>query len=245
MKLGYLYNALKPMQRRKILLVEDDQEVASFINTGLTEAGYDVTVCNDGTSGYQSTTSSTFDLLILDVMLPGMSGLDICRSVRRQNKVVGILLLTALGNAENIVQGLESEADDYLVKPFKFVELLARIKSILRRAESTQQQSQNAEEIYQVADLEVNDYRKTVKRDGQLIPVTSTEYRLLLLMIRNPGRVYSRHEILEQVWDVNFNINTNVVDVYVNYLRKKIDRDKPVKLIHTVIGMGYVLKVAG
>ena len=150
-----------------------------------------------------------------------------------------------MGNPENIVAGLNSEADDYLVKPFKFVELLARIKSILRRAEMTQQQNSTAEEVYKVGDLEVNHYRRSVKRAGQTVALTSTEYRLLLMLIKNPGRVYSRLEILDAVWDVNFNMNTNVVDVYVNYLRKKIDRDKPDKLIHTIIGMGYVLKEAG
>lgn len=233
------------MQTRKILLVEDDPEVASFIDKGLTEAGYDVSVSFDGTSGYKLAASGGFDLIILDVMLPGISGLEICRGIREQSKTVGILLLTALGNPENIVTGLNSEADDYLVKPFKFVELLARIKSILRRAEMAQQQNVTAEEVYKVADLEVNHYRRTVKRAGQIIPLTSTEYRLLLLLIKNPGRVYSRLEILDEVWDVNFNMNTNVVDVYVNYLRKKIERDKPEKLIHTIIGMGYVLKEAG
>lgn len=230
------------MQSKKILLVEDDPEVASFIYKGLTEAGYEVTVATDGTSGFRIATTGDLDLLILDVMLPGINGLEICRGIRQQDKTVGILLLTALGNAENIVAGLNSEADDYLVKPFKFVELLARIKSILRRSELTPQQTPPAEEIYQVADLEVNHYRKTVKRSGQLIPVTSTEYRLLLLLIKNPGRVFSRVEILDAVWDVNFNMTTNVVDVYVNYLRKKIDRDQPQKLIHTIVGMGYVLK---
>lgn len=230
------------MQSKKILLVEDDPEVASFIYKGLTEAGYEVTVATDGTSGFRIATTGGLDLLILDVMLPGINGLEICRGIRQQDKTVGILLLTALGNAENIVAGLNSEADDYLVKPFKFVELLARIKSILRRSELAPQQTAPAEEIYQVADLEVNHYRKTVKRSGQLIPVTSTEYRLLLLLIKNPGRVFSRVEILDSVWDVNFNMTTNVVDVYVNYLRKKIDRDQPQKLIHTIVGMGYVLK---
>ena len=233
------------MQTKKILLVEDDPEVASFINKGLSEAGYEVQLTMDGPSGYRTAAMGGFDLIILDVMLPGLSGLELCRGIRHQNKTVGILLLTALGNAENIVDGLNSEADDYLVKPFKFVELLARIKSILRRSELAQQANVTPEETYKVADLEVNHYRKTVKRAGQIIPVTSTEYRLLLLLIKNPGRVYSRVEILEHVWDVNFNMNTNVVDVYVNYLRKKVDRDKPEKLIHTVIGMGYVLKEAG
>lgn len=232
------------MQTHKILLVEDDPEVASFINKGLSESGYEVTVADDGEAGLRHALSGAFHLIILDVMLPGISGYDVCRDIRKHNKRVGILLLTALGNPENIVKGFEAEADDYLVKPFKFVELLARIKSLLRRYELTQQSATTEEDVYRIGDLEVNDYRKTVSRSGQLIPVTSTEYKLLLLLIKNPGRVYSRGEILDAVWDVNFNMNTNVVDVYVNYLRKKIDRDKPNKLIHTMIGMGYVLKEA-
>jgi DNA-binding response OmpR family regulator len=176
-------------------------------------------------------------------MLPGMNGLDVCKAIRKQNRKVAVLLLTALGTAENIVMGFESEADDYLVKPFKFIELLARMKSLLRRSDVSLQQPQpEVEEIYTIADLEVNDYTKTVTRSGAVITLTSTEYRLLLLLIKNPRRVFSRMEILDQVWDVNFDLGTNVVDVYVNYLRRKIDKNKTIKLIHTVIGMGYVLK---
>ena len=230
-------------EKKRVLLVEDDVEVGAFINKGLSEAGYEVTLAFDGTSGLNTALSSFFDLIILDVMLPGMNGLEICRNIRKQNRKVPVLLLTALGTAENIVMGLETEADDYLVKPFKFIELLARMKSLLRRSDIALPVSgEIVEETYQLADLVLNDYSKTVKRGEQTILLTSTEYRLLLLLMKNPKRVLSRVEILDQVWGINFDMGTNVVDVYVNYLRKKIDKDKSVKLIHTVIGMGYVLK---
>ncbi|NBP68608.1 MAG: DNA-binding response regulator, partial [Cytophagia bacterium] len=163
------------------------------------------------------------------------------------NKQVPILFLTALGSSEHIVTGLNSEADDYLVKPFKFIELLARVKSLLRRTDqqtSNAPTTENTEEIYQFDNLVLNEYTKTVKRDEKIISLTSTEYRLLLLFLKNPKRVFSRMEILETVWGVDFDMGTNVVDVYVNYLRKKIDKDQQKKLLHTVIGMGYVLKDA-
>lgn len=224
-------------------MVEDETGVASFIKKGLTEAGFEVSVSLDGTTGLQLSLSGAFDLVILDIMLPGVNGLEICRALRKQNKQVAILFLTALGTAENVVMGLETEADDYLVKPFKFIELVARVKALLRRKESsTTVTAEATEEIYRLADLEVNDYTKIVKRDGRIISLTSTEYRLLLLFMKNQRRVMSRLDILEQVWSIDFDMGTNVVDVYVNYLRKKIDRESQKKLIHTVIGMGYVLK---
>jgi two-component system copper resistance phosphate regulon response regulator CusR len=228
---------------KKILLIEDDAEVAAFINKGLTEEGYAVTLAFEGTGGLKMALEGAYDLIVLDVMLPGMNGLDVCRQVRKHNKTIAILLLTALGTAETVVMGLESEADDYLVKPFKFIELLARMRSLLRRADLATPAAPPADEaVLRFGDLEVNDYTKTVRRGDQIITLTSTEYRLLLMFMKSPRRVFSRSEILDQVWGVNFDMSTNVVDVYVNYLRKKIDKDKTSKLIHTVIGMGYVLK---
>lgn len=228
---------------KKILLIEDDAEVAAFINKGLTEEGYAVTLVFEGTGGLKMALEGAYDLIVLDVMLPGMNGLEVCRQVRKQNKTIAILLLTALGTAENVVMGFESEADDYLVKPFKFIELLARVRSLLRRADLAVPAAPPVDEaVLRFGDLEVNDYTKTVRRGDQVITLTSTEYRLLLMFMRSPRRVFSRSEILDQVWGVNFDMSTNVVDVYVNYLRKKIDKDKAGKLIHTVIGMGYVLK---
>lgn len=232
---------LSPVERKKILLVEDEVGVASFVKKGLAEAGFEVIVSYDGNTGIQMAQAGNFDLIILDIMLPGINGLEVCRAIRKQNRQVAILFLTAMGTAENVVIGLETEADDYLIKPFKFIELLARVKNLLRRAEVSPQ-AESLVEIYRVADLELNDYTKTVKRGERTISLTSTEYRLLLLFMKNPRRVMSRLDILEQVWSVDFDMGTNVVDVYVNYLRKKIDRDQSKKLVHTVIGMGYVLK---
>lgn len=231
---------------RKILLVEDESSVVSFIRKGLTEEGFEVSVALDGDSGLQLALSSEFDLIILDIMLPGKNGLEICKQVRLRNKQVAILFLTALGTSENIVLGLENGADDYLVKPFKFIELLARIRSMVRRLESTTQvSSENRKEsLIRFSDLEIDDYSKIVKRGDQQITLTSTEYRLLLLFMQNPKRVMSRAEILEKVWGVNFDMGTNVVDVYVNYLRKKTEVDRGKRLIHTLVGMGYVMREA-
>ncbi len=230
---------------KKILVVEDETNVASFIRKGLSEEGYEVSLAFDGNTGLQMALANSFDLIILDIMLPDINGLQVCRDIRKNNRRIAILFLTALGTSENVVIGLDSEADDYLVKPFKFIELLARIKTLLRRTEltsATPGSPQTESEIYQVADLVLNNYTKTVTRGERTISLTSTEYRLLLLFLKNPKRVLGRLDILERVWGVDFDLGTNVVDVYVNYLRKKIDRDKRQKLIHTVIGMGYVLK---
>jgi DNA-binding response OmpR family regulator len=226
---------------KRILLVEDESSVVSFILKGLTEEGYEVSVALDGNQGLQMALSNNYDLVILDIMLPGKNGLELCREIRSQNKKIALLMLTALGTAENVVLGLETGADDYLVKPFKFIELLARIKTLLRRTDQSEQVSFDPN-ILKFADLELNDMTKTVRR-GNLSPtLTSTEYRLLLMFMKNPRKVLSRVDILEEVWGVNFDMSTNVVDVYVNYLRKKLEAGDLPRLIHTVIGMGYVLK---
>ncbi|WP_425542753.1 response regulator transcription factor [Algoriphagus jejuensis] len=227
---------------KKILLVEDDFRVCSFINKGLTENGFEVTVAMDGHIGLQLALSTSFDLLILDIMLPGLNGLEVCRQVRVEDSEVPILFLTAMGSTENVVIGLDSGADDYLVKPFKFIELLARIKTLMRRRGKNEENLKVDHEIYRFADLVLDDTEKTLLRDGNEISLTSTEFRLLLMFMKSPRRVLSRIEILDQVWGVNFDMGTNVVDVYVNYIRKKLDKYGDQKLIHTVIGMGYVLK---
>lgn len=230
---------------KRILLVEDETNVVSFIKKGLTEEGYEMSVALDGDTGLKMAVSHAYDLIILDIMLPGMNGLEVCREIRASNKQTPILFLTALGTAENVVIGLDTGADDYLVKPFKFIELQARVKSLLRRS-GTQAATNNGlpDDVYAAGDLLLNDTSKTVTRGGEVVALTSTEYRLLLFFLKNQNRVLSRIDILEKVWDVNFDMGTNVVDVYVNYLRKKIDKDRPVKLIHTMVGMGYVLKEA-
>jgi len=228
---------------KRILLVEDEIHVVSFIKKGLTEEGYEVIVALEGEAGLEMALNMEFHLIILDIMLPNIDGLNICKTIRKNNILTPILFLTALGTAENIAFGLDKGADDYLVKPFKFIELLARVKSLIRRGDYTQVVVQNEEEYkYRIADLELDDYSKTVKRDGKIISLTTTEYKLLLMFLQNQKRVLSRMDILEHVWDINFDMGTNVVDVYVNYLRKKIDKENGSKLIHTVIGMGYVMK---
>lgn len=231
---------------KNILLIEDEIHVVSFIKKGLTEKGYEVSVALDGKSGLQMAQNSTYDLVLLDIMLPELNGLEVCKEIRANDPLIPILLLTALGTAENIVLGLSSGADDYLVKPFKFIELEARILALLRRVEVGSEVSASSpassEDIYKLGDLELNDYNKVVTRKGREISLTNTEYRLLYYFMNNLNRVLSRLDILEKVWDINYNLGTNVVDVYVNYLRKKIDNDEENKLIHTVIGMGYVMK---
>ncbi len=225
----------------RILLVEDESSVASFIRKGLTEENYQVSVAFSGLSGLQMAEASAYDLIILDIMLPDMSGIETCRELRNRQVRTPVLFLTALGTPENIALGLDTGGDDYLVKPFKFIELNARIKALLRRSDPREPRA-GSKNLLQVGDLEMDDDAKTVHRRGTAIALTATEYRLLMVLARNKGRVLSRVDLLESVWDMSFNLGTNVVDVYINYLRKKIDTDKDKKLIHTIIGMGYVLK---
>lgn len=228
---------------KRILLIEDETSVVSFIKKGLAEEGYEVTVALEGGQGVQLALNHEFDVIILDIMLPGKNGLEICNEIRANNKKVAILFLTALGTAENIVLGLETGADDYLIKPFKFIELLARVKTLLRRTEPIQQAIQSPDpQYFRFSDVKVDDYAKTVKRAGSVVSLTSTEYRLLLMFMKNPRRVLSRADILEQVWGVDFDMGTNVVDVYVNYLRKKLEINGLPRLLQTVVGMGYMLK---
>lgn len=230
----------------KILLIEDEQHVAEILIKGLEEDEFRVTHATDGIYGMQLLEKETYQLILLDILLPHMNGLEVCKRIRDSGFTdIPILMLTALGSAENVVLGLESGADDYLAKPFKLIELKARIRNLLRRTESSDRTPAGTESIYRFADVELNDNTKTVTRSGVEISLTSTEYRLLLMFMKNPRRVLSRTELLEDVWGINHDIGTNVVDVYVNYLRKKLDVQKGEKIIHTVIGMGYALKKAG
>lgn len=232
------------MPTKKILLIEDEAGVVNLLKRGLEEEGYDISVAMDGRSGYEMASRHAFDMLIVDIMLPGMNGIEICRTLREQHNTTPVLMLTALGSTENIVTGLDSGADDYLVKPFHFAELLARLRTLLRR-KTEQEGNNNANDgaTLSLADLELNTDTKNVRRSDREIQLTATEYRLMEYLLRNRNRVLSRMDILEYVWGVDFNMNTNVVDVYINYLRKKIDKDFDPKLIHTVVGMGYVLKI--
>lgn len=227
---------------KKILIIEDESNVVNLLKRGLEEEGYDISVAMDGLSGYDMAGSHQFDLMIVDIMLPGMNGIEICRNLRAQKIETPILMLTALGSTENIVSGLDNGADDYLVKPFHFAELLARMRTLFRRKPEDNGQDLNKDKLLNLADLQLNLDTKTVTRAGKEITLTATEFRLTEYLLRNRTRVLSRMDILEYVWGVDFNMNTNVVDVYINYLRKKLDKDFEPKLIHTVVGMGYVLK---
>jgi DNA-binding response OmpR family regulator len=224
----------------KVLLIEDEPNVAGVINRGLTENGYSVSVAPDGTLGREMAMNHDFDVIILDIMLPGVNGMEICRQLRSSKVNSPILFLTALGTTENIVAGLDAGGDDYLVKPFKFAELEARIKSLARRKNLSLQEE---DDTHQLEEITVDLKSRQVFINGNPVTLTSTEFRLLEFFIRNKNRVVSRMEILEKVWGIDFNMGTNVVDVYVNYLRKKLGAETGKKLIQTVFGMGYMLKV--
>lgn len=227
----------------KILLIEDELNVASLIKKGMEEEGFEVHHTIDGVKGIEYLQSSQVDLILLDILLPVMNGLEVCRKIKEgEFSKTPILMLTALSSAENVALGLDSGADDYLAKPFKLIELKARVRNLLRRNESKNSNPNQNEEIYTFSDIKLDDNSKQVWRDGKEISLTSTEFRLLLMFLKNPKKVLSRTSLLEEVWGIDFDIGTNVVDVYVNYLRKKLDAAGDKKLIHTVIGMGYVLK---
>ena len=222
----------------KILLVEDEINIASFIERGLQEFGHTVTVAHDGTSGWELLQNEAFDLLILDIIMPGTNGLDLCRQYRqREGYQTPVVMLTALGTTEDIVKGLDAGADDYLVKPFSFQELEARIKALLRRSGN-----ESVHMALRCGDLVLDPPSHRAIRNGQVIDLTVKEYRLLEYFIQNQGTALSRMNLLKNVWDKDFDTNTNVVDVYVNYLRTKIDKDFEPKLIHTVVGVGYMME---
>lgn len=222
----------------KILLIEDEPQLVSIIQRDLSAEGHEVSVAMDGQTGLDMSMKMSFQLVILDIMLPGINGIEICRNLRAANNEVAILMLTALGTTENIVVGLDSGADDYMVKPFSLVELNARIRTLARRNIN----GDRPLNLLQVGSLTINLSDKTVTRDGKQIDLTATEYRLLEFLVRHKNHMLSRIEILEHVWNIDFNMGTNVVDVYINYLRKKIDKDFDTKFIHTVVGMGYIFK---
>jgi DNA-binding response OmpR family regulator len=223
----------------RILLVEDEVKVASFIRRALQEESYAVDVRADGTEGLElarEAKDGRYDLIILDLMLPGLSGLEILRALRKEQITAPVLILTARSQVDQKVKGLDAGADDYLTKPFAIEELLARVRVLLRRGFG------ETVGILQVEDLILNPATREVIRGGKRIELTSKEYALLEYLMRNVGRVLTRPMIAEHVWNLDFDTFTNVIDVYVNYLRNKIDRGRDRKLIHTVRGTGYVLK---
>jgi heavy metal response regulator len=220
----------------RILVVEDEKKVARFIQQGLEEEHYTVDVAYDGENGAVMAETQTYDLVILDVMLPSMSGIDVTRRLRGTKVMTPILMLTAKTTTEDKVAGLDSGADDYLTKPFAVAELLARVRSLLRRG------AMEKSTVLTCVDLELDTVSHKARRHGRLIDLTAKEYALLEYFLRNKDRVLSRTIISEHIWDYNFDTGTNLIDVYVNHLRNKIDSGFDRRLIHTVRGVGYVLR---
>lgn len=221
----------------KILVVEDEQRVAALLKAGLEESGFQVMGAFDGEMGLRLFRSGSFDLVISDVILPGMNGFELCKELRALNQDIPVLMLTALGATDDKLEGFDAGADDYMVKPFDLRELLARIQVLLKRRKEVS--AQQPREL-RYADLAIVLPTREVYRGGRLIKLSPKEYNLLLYMAENPERVLSRIEIADKVWNTHFDTGTNFIDVYINYLRKKIDKDFETKLIHTKTGMGFI-----
>jgi len=220
----------------RILIVEDEKKVADFIKRGLKEEGYSVDVAYDGEEGYFQATSNEYDAIILDLMLPKMDGITLCKRLRTERISTPILMLTAKDSVKDKVTGLDAGANDYLTKPFAFEELLARVRALLRKSETA------VPTKLQIGDLILDLLTHKVSRAGKEIALTNKEYALLEYLMRNTGSIVTRTMISEHVWDINFDTFSNVIDVYVNYLRKKIDKGHKKKLIHTIRGRGYIIK---
>jgi two-component system copper resistance phosphate regulon response regulator CusR len=227
------------MAETKILLVEDERKIAESLRKGLSEQHYEVDVAYDGVIGRKLFDSNAYDLAILDINLPLMNGYELARYIRSYNEDILVIMLTAMNTTEDKIEGFEAGADDYIVKPFDFQELLVRIRALLKRLHHQPAAGSN---ILKVADLVMNLDSKEVTREGRNIPLTAKEFQLLEYFIRNKNKVVSRIDIAINVWDIDFDTKTNVIDVYVNFLRKKIEKDFSSKLIYTQVGMGYVLK---
>lgn len=221
-----------------ILIIEDEQKVATFIKKGLEVNGYLTEIASNGQIGLTLGHNLAFDLIILDVNLPIISGFEVCKKLRESNIKTPILMLTALGTTKDKVLGFDLGADDYLVKPFEFEELIARIKALIKRAKALPL----LQTTLKIADLELNSDSKKVTRNNVLIELTAKEFLLLEYLMRNKEKVLSRSDIAEKIWDISFDTGTNIIDLYIYYLRKKIDKDFTPKLIHTQVGIGYVLK---
>jgi two-component system copper resistance phosphate regulon response regulator CusR len=225
---------------QEILIIEDEPKVANSIKQGFEENGFVATVAFDGRIGLKLALTGSYHLIILDLNLPYMNGFDICKAIRASKIQTPIIMLTALGDIEDKMQAFGLGADDYVVKPFNFRELLARVRVFLKR--SSLEESDQHSQILKIADLEINTDMKSVHRNGILINLTAKEYTLLEYMVRNKGRVLSKVEIAEKVWDVGFDTGTNVIEVYINFLRKKIDKDSDRKLIYNKPSLGYYIK---
>jgi DNA-binding response OmpR family regulator len=221
------------------LIVEDERKIADTLRFGLDEIGFDVKLAYDGKVGYHLFCAEDFDLIVLDINLPGINGYDLCKAIRTKNNQIPILMLTSMATLEDKIEGYDSGTDDYMVKPFEFKELLLKIKSLLKRSLN---QSFPLGNLLKASDLEMNLDSKEVKRDDKKINLTAKEFQLLEYLLRNKNKVVSRVDIALNVWDVGFETNTNVIDVYISYLRNKVDKHFEHKLIQTQVGMGYVLK---
>jgi DNA-binding response OmpR family regulator len=224
----------------KILIIEDDLRVAELLKRGLEEQGFIPTLSYDGLSGKKLALQNDYDLIITDIILPKIDGLDLCKQIREFNPDIPIIMLTALGTTDDKVEGFDAGADDYLVKPFEMRELLVRIRALRKR--NNKIANNIGGEILRYSELEMNLHTKTIKRNDTKIDLTPKEFKLLEYMMQNPERVLSRGEIAEKVWDTHFDTGTNFIDVYINYLRKKVDKDFDKKLIHTKSGMGFILQ---
>lgn len=220
----------------KILLVEDDTKISSFVKLGLEDSDHNVTVAYDSAMAEKIVFNKTFDIIILDVIIPGINGLELCKKIRNNNIKTPIIMLTSLDTLEDKIAGFDCGADDYLVKPFNFKELVARIKALGRRhTESI------ITPMHKIADLEIDSITKKVKRNDQEIKLTAKEFAILELLVSSAGKVFDRMEIAEKIWGFSFS-GTNLIDVHINSLRNKIDKDFSPKLIHTLVGFGYVLR---
>lgn len=224
----------------KILLIEDEKKLADSIQAGLSEHNYDVTIAYNGQDGKDLFMNIEYDLVMLDINLPYINGYELCKIFREKNSRIPIILLTALNFTENKVQGFDLGADDYISKPFEFQELLARVKALMRRSDISKALANN--HFLTVANLKLDLHKKEARRDDQKITLTAKEFQLLEYFLRNMDKVVSREDIARDVWETEFDAQTNVIDVYVNFLRKKIDKNFSPKLIHTQVGMGYILK---
>ena len=227
------------MEERNILIVEDEVRIADTLRVGLTENGFDVEVAYDGRLGYNLFQSRPFDLAVLDINLPIHNGYELCKMIRSDNPHIPIVMLTALSGLQDKIEGYDAGADDYIIKPFEFRELLMKIRVLLRRSGNDRMPVGS---ILRAADLQLNLDTKEVHRDGQLINLTAKEFQLLEYLIRNKNRVVSRADIAVNVWEIDFDTNTNIIDVYINYVRNKVDKPFEKKLIQTQVGMGYILK---
>ncbi|PWV51697.1 response regulator transcription factor [Chitinophaga sp. S165] len=227
------------MDTISILLVDDEPRIADMLSFGLKENGYDVTVAYDGKIGYRMYENRAFDLLVLDINLPGMNGYELCKLIRMTNEQVPIIMLTALSTLDDKIEGYDAGADDYIIKPFEFRELLMKIKVLLRRSLDPAQPTGH---MLKAGELIMNLDTREVKRDGKDINLTAKESQLLEYLLRNKNRVVSRADIAVNVWNIDFDTNTNIIDVYINYVRNKVDKPFSEKMIHTHVGLGYVLK---